>query len=301
MLVFGENDSRRLSIFSQTHILWNFDHTSRICNQINYRYIWFPKVIIILIMTAQVLSLNVFFPKKTHSLMPLSRSVATRAVALDISKAFDRVWHASFLHKLKSCGISGQIFGLMLEFLKVPEVALYFYKSTIRLCMEYCCHVWNGALSHYLELLDKLQKQICMTVGPSLAVSLEPLAYCRNVAILNLFYRYYFGRYSSELAQLVPLPYSQGWSTHYSEHGSIIRTGITIKKIRCYMHESACRWFIVKKAKYFEVMLNIFEFLHVWENVESWLVYAKSFLKLPIIFLNWYNKSKLVPVAFFCI
>ena len=26
-----------------------------------------------------------------------------------------------------------------------PEVALYIYKSTIRQCMEYCCHVWNGA------------------------------------------------------------------------------------------------------------------------------------------------------------
>ena len=39
-----------------------------------------------------------------------------------------------------------------------PEVALYLYKSTIRLCMEYCCHVWAGAPSCYLELLDKLQK-----------------------------------------------------------------------------------------------------------------------------------------------
>ena len=37
------------------------------------------------------------------------RSWATRAVALDISKAFDRVWHAGLLHKLKSYGISGQI------------------------------------------------------------------------------------------------------------------------------------------------------------------------------------------------
>ena len=33
-----------------------------------------------------------------------------------------------------------------------PEVALYLYKSTIRLCMEYCCHVWAGAPSCYLEL-----------------------------------------------------------------------------------------------------------------------------------------------------
>ena len=58
-----------------------------------------------------------------------------------------------------------------------PEVALYLYKSTIRPCMEYCCHVWDGAPSCYLDLLDKLQKQICRIVGPSLAASLEPLAH----------------------------------------------------------------------------------------------------------------------------
>ena len=42
-----------------------------------------------------------------------------------------------------------------------PEVPLYLYKSTIRPCMEYFCHVWAGAPSCYLELLDKTQKQIC--------------------------------------------------------------------------------------------------------------------------------------------
>ena len=39
-----------------------------------------------------------------------SRSGATRAVAPDTSKAFYRVLHAGLLHKLKSYGISGQIF-----------------------------------------------------------------------------------------------------------------------------------------------------------------------------------------------
>ena len=46
-----------------------------------------------------------------------NRSRAAGAVALDISKAFDRVWHAGLLHKLKSYGNSGQIFGLISSFL----------------------------------------------------------------------------------------------------------------------------------------------------------------------------------------
>ena len=96
--------------------------------------------------------------------------------------------------------------------------------------MEYCCPVWTGAPSCYLELLDKLQKRICSTVGPSLAASLEPLAHRRNVATLSLFYRYYFGRCSSELAELVPLPYFRGSSTRYSDrlHDFFVTTP------RCY-------------------------------------------------------------------
>ena len=64
-----------------------------------------------------------------------------------------------------------------------PEVPLYLYKFIMRPYMN--------------------------TVGPSLAVSLEPLAHRQNVASLSLFYKYYFGRCSSELTQLVPLPYSR--------------------------------------------------------------------------------------------
>ena len=56
-----------------------------------------------------------------------------------------------------------------------------------------------------------------MIVGPSLATFLEPLAHRRNVASLGLFYRYYFGTCSSKLAQLVPLPFSRGRFTRYSD------------------------------------------------------------------------------------
>ena len=84
--------------------------------------------------------------------------------------------------------------------------------------MEYCCHVWADAPSCYLELLDKLEKRVCRTAGPSLAASLEPLLpHWQNIAILSLFYRYCYARCSSELDELVPHPYSQGRSTRYSD------------------------------------------------------------------------------------
>ena len=38
-----------------------------------------------------------------------------------------------------------------------PGVDLYFYKSIIRSCMKYYYHVWTGAPSYYLEILDKLK------------------------------------------------------------------------------------------------------------------------------------------------
>ena len=42
-----------------------------------------------------------------------NRAGAFEALALGISKAFNRVWHAGLLHKLKSYRISDQIFGFI--------------------------------------------------------------------------------------------------------------------------------------------------------------------------------------------
>ena len=70
-------------------------------------------------------------------------------------------------------------FGALVRCMKFlsPPVALYLYKCNIHPCMEYCCHVWAGAPRCYLELINKLRKRICRTVGPSLAASLKPLAH----------------------------------------------------------------------------------------------------------------------------
>ena len=47
--------------------------------------------------------------------------------------------------------------------------------------------VWAGAPSCYLELLDKLQKQIYKTFSPLVFAFLGPLAHCWNVASFSLF------------------------------------------------------------------------------------------------------------------
>ena len=53
--------------------------------------------------------------ERIHRVLDVSGEA--RAVALDISKAFDKVWHAGLLHKLKAYGISGSVFELIRSFL----------------------------------------------------------------------------------------------------------------------------------------------------------------------------------------
>ena len=96
-------------------------------------------------------------------------------LGLTFSSKLDWGSYITFIAKTASKKIGGLICSMKFH---SPEVALYIYKSIICSCMEYCCHVWAGATSCYLELLDKLQKQLSRTVGPSLAASLELLAHC---------------------------------------------------------------------------------------------------------------------------
>ena len=60
-------------------------------------------------------------------------------------------------------------------------------------------------------MLNKLQ-----TVGPSLAVFLEPLVHFQNVASLSFLFWYYFGSWLSELAKITPLLRSGGRATRHS-------------------------------------------------------------------------------------
>ena len=169
-----------------------------------------------------------------------------------------------------------------------PEVPLYLYKSTIRPYMEYCCHMWAGAPSCYLELLDKLQKRIYRIAGPSLAAYLEPLAHRRNVASLSLSYRYYFGRCSSELAGLVPLPFSRGRSTRYSDR--LHNFSVTIP--RCYKDVYVNSFFLPTDKLWNSLPIECFPLTYDLSGF-------KSRINIHLLTVGSFKTDFLYPVIFF--
>ena len=99
----------------------------------------------------------------------------------------------SFLNWISSIAkTASKIFRTLVLSLKFLShvVALYLCKSTIPRCREYFCHVWMVAPNCYLDMLDRLQKQICRSLGPELPASIEPLAHRQYIATLSHFYRY---------------------------------------------------------------------------------------------------------------
>ena len=54
----------------------------------------------------------------------LDKAGETRSVSLDISKAFDKVWHQGLLHKLLSYGITGDLHLLIASFLKDRQISV---------------------------------------------------------------------------------------------------------------------------------------------------------------------------------
>ena len=78
---------------------------------------------------------------------------------------------------------------------------------------------WNFALIPgvlplmLLFLIGMNQRAIRLISDPSLTSTLDPLSLRRKVASLSLFYRYYFGHCSDELAACIPPPMARPRST----------------------------------------------------------------------------------------
>ena len=86
------------------------------------------------------------------------------------------------------------------------------YSGFIHPCLEYCSHIWGS--SPYTSLLDRVESKAIHLIGdPSLTSSLDPLSLIRKMAPLSLFYCYYFGLCSDELAACIPPPVAWSRST----------------------------------------------------------------------------------------
>ena len=73
------------------------------------------------------------------------RSGAAQAVALDISKVFDRVWHSNLLHQLKPYRISGKIFGLISSFQVIESFKSFWigsFHKNVQLTLEFQAFQW---------------------------------------------------------------------------------------------------------------------------------------------------------------
>ena len=88
-----------------------------------------------------------------------------------------------------------------------PCQLLTMYKSQIRPSLEYFSHVWGGAPSSSLHLLDIVQpKAIRLVNNPSLTTSLQSLSHHRLVADLSIFYRFFHAHCSLEIKNIIPDP-----------------------------------------------------------------------------------------------
>nr|CAI5845523.1 unnamed protein product [Callosobruchus analis] len=88
--------------------------------------------------------------------------------------------------------------------LYTPEQLLLLYRAQIRPSLEYCSHVWGCAPKHSLKLLDSIQNRAVKLIDTdNLTKDLHSLEHRRRVAGLSLFYRFYHGRCSSELSQII--------------------------------------------------------------------------------------------------
>ena len=64
-------------------------------------------------------------PERSYIIAELFNKCLKESCFPDCWKAFDMVWHAGLLQKLKSYGISGQMFGLISSFLSKRQLQLF--------------------------------------------------------------------------------------------------------------------------------------------------------------------------------
>lgn len=78
------------------------------------------------------------------------------------------------------------------------------YKAFIRPLLEFNSHLWAGAPSSTLNMVDRIQNRAVRILGENQSEPLHSLEHRRTVSCLSLFYRYINGHCSNEICNIMP-------------------------------------------------------------------------------------------------
>jgi ribonucleases P/MRP protein subunit RPP40 len=124
---------------------------------------------------------------------------------------------------------------------------LQLYKALIRPHFEYCSNLLDSASLKIMELIEKLQKKAMRILGcvDPLKENIFPLSHRRDVGSLSLLYRYFHGRCSYELHDLVPSLDHRSSSTRQCH--SMHEFTLSVPRSRTSHHQKSFSlgWFVV--------------------------------------------------------
>nr|CAI5829969.1 unnamed protein product [Callosobruchus analis] len=130
-------------------------------------------------------------------------TLTRKSLLLGINISGNMSWHD---HVVSIAKTASRKLGVLFRCRKLytPEQLLLLYRAQIRPSLEYCSHVWSCAPKHSLKLLDSIQNRAVRLIDtPNLTRDLDSLEHRRRVAALSLFCRFYHGRCSRELSQII--------------------------------------------------------------------------------------------------
>ena len=157
-------------------------------------------------------------------------------ISLDISKAFDCIWHKHLLFTLPILGLHHTSIKLIGNFLSNRLIAVRLDCFLSNLGSN--ASLWGSAPKSSLCLPDQFQsKAIRLINSPSLTKSLQPFSHRRLVGGLPSFTKYFHGDYSQEIRDIIPVPLRRVRTTRSSTHSRPFQ--VSLPNPRTLSHKSS--------------------------------------------------------------
>ena len=198
--------------------------------------------------------------------LQISSSLSWRDHIVQIAKSASKKFGVLF--RCKQYFNSAQLFKLCTGF--------------IRHCLEYCSHIWG--CSPYTSLLDRVESTAIHLIGdPSLTSTLGPLSLRHKVDSLSLFYCYYFGHCSNELAACIPPPMARPcstWQASFAQNYCVELSNARINRFSDGFFPSTSRLWDSLPSSIFPASFKRQVYHHLRDQM-AWSFYSKTYNIIP--------------------